>query len=66
MRIGLVVIVAGLAAIGLAAIVAGLDSRGLAILLGAIGINLLIVGSWFLIRPLADRFRRFLPPWLPW
>lgn len=66
MRIGLVAIAAGLGAVGLAALAAGSGSRGLSILFGAIGINLVIVGSSFLIRPLAGRLRRFLPPWLPW
>lgn len=58
--------VAGLAALGLAALAGPAANGGLAVLLGAIGVNLLIVSPWFVARRHSARLRRFIPPWLPW
>ena len=66
MRVGIIVIVAGLALLALSALSAGAGADGISIAFGAIGLNALIVGPFFLLRPFADRLRRYLPPWLPW
>ncbi|MES2209315.1 MAG: hypothetical protein V4515_03920 [Chloroflexota bacterium] len=58
--------VGALAALAIAGLADGAGIRGLFILFGALGLNLMIVTSFFLVRPYATRLRRFLPPWLPW
>jgi len=65
-RIGIITLASGLALLGSAAMASGSTAGGISILLGAIGLNALIVGPFLLLRPFADRLRRFLPPWLPW
>jgi hypothetical protein len=34
--------------------------------IGGVGLNALIIGLFFVVRPLGGRLRRLLPPWLPW
>jgi hypothetical protein len=55
-----------LAALAIAGLADGAGIRGLFVLFGALGLNLMIVSSFFMVRPFASRLRRFLPPWLPW
>lgn len=65
-RVGIVLTLAGVALVVLAALTAGEPVSGVTILSGALGINALIVGPFFLLRPHVERLRQFLPPWLPW
>ena len=58
--------VGALAALAIAGLADGAGIRGLFVLFGALGLNLMIVSSFFMVRPFASRLRRFLPPWLPW
>lgn len=58
--------IAGGVAVALAAGAGGAGNEGLATVLGALGLNLVIVGSFFAARPYLPRLRRYLPPWLPW
>lgn len=62
--IGAAVTVGGLIALGVA--LANLDAGTPAILFGALGLNAAIVGGWLVARRHAARWRRFIPPWLPW
>ena len=59
---------AALTLIGLAfvAIALARPDPGLPAVLGGLGLNLLIVGVFFVLRPLIGRLRGRLPPWLPW
>lgn len=65
-RVGIVLTLAGVALVVVAGLTAGEPVSGVTILSGALGINALIVGPFFLLRPHVERLRRFLPPWLPW
>jgi len=56
-------IVIGFALVAVA--VAGSDP-GLSAVLDGLGLNVSIVGVFFVLRPLVGRLRRRLPPWLPW
>lgn len=58
--------IGALAALAIAGLADGAGNRGLFVLFGALGLNLMIVSSFFVVRPHAERLRRFLPPWLPW
>ncbi len=40
--------------------------RAVALAIGAVSLNALIVGPWFIARTRAAWLRRFLPRWLPW
>ncbi len=66
MRIGIVAMAIGIGLLALVALTADGDLSSLAIVGGAIGLNALIVGPYFLLRANAERLRRLLPPWLPW
>ena len=61
-----ITLASGLAPLGLAAMASGSTVGGISILLGAIVLKALIVSPFLLLRPFADRMRRFLSPWLPW
>ena len=54
--------------IGLAfvAIDAMKSDTGAFAVMGGFGLNVAIVGLFFVVRPLFRRLRRHLPPWLPW
>ncbi len=56
----------GIGLLALVALTADGDLSSAAIVLGAVGLNALIVGPYFLLRANAERLRRLLPPWLPW
>lgn len=65
-RIGIIAMAIGIGLLALVALTADGDLSSAAIVLGAVGLNALIVGPYFLLRANAERLRRLLPPWLPW
>lgn len=63
MRIGAALTLIGLA---LVAITVARSDTALFVVLGGSGLNVSIVGAFFVFRPLVGKLRRHLPPWLPW
>ncbi len=59
---------AALTLIGLAfvAIAVARSDAALFATMGGLGLNATIVGVFFVLRPVAGRFRKHLPSWLPW